>query len=65
MQPGNPALTRGRLSWTDQNYLRGDTITAATARMVDAQSEIPLAQAWGGGEVASADGLGSSSRSGP
>jgi len=57
VQPGNPALTRGRLSWVDQNYLRGDTITAATGRMVDAQSEIPLARQWGGGEVASADGL--------
>jgi len=57
VQPGSPALTRGRLSWVDQNYLRGDTITAATARMVDAQGEIPLAQALGGGDVASADGL--------
>ncbi len=57
VQPGNPALSRGRLSWADQNYLRGDTITAATGRMVDAQSEIPLARQWGGGEVASADGL--------
>jgi len=57
VQPGKPALSRGRLSWADQNYLRGDTITAATGRMVDAQSEIPLARQWGGGEVASADGL--------
>jgi len=57
VQPGSPALTRGRLSWVDQNYLRGDTMTAATGRMVDAQGEIPLAQAWGGGDVASADGL--------
>jgi len=54
---GTPALTRGRLSWVDQNYLRADTISAATARMVDAQGQIPLAQAWGGGDVASADGL--------
>lgn len=57
VQPGSPALTRGRLSWVDQNYLRGDTITAATGRMVDAQGEIPLAKVWGGGDVASADGL--------
>jgi len=49
VQPGSPALTRGRLSWVDQNYLRGDTVTAATGRMVDAQGEIPLAQQWGGG----------------
>ena len=57
LQHGNPALTRSRLSWVDQNYLRADTITAANARLVEAQSDIPLAQAWGGGDVASADGL--------
>jgi len=57
VQPGIPALSRSRLSWVDQNYLREATITAAAARMVDAQSGIPLAQAWGGGDVASADGL--------
>jgi hypothetical protein len=57
VQARNPALSRARVSWVDQNYVRGDTITAATARFVDAQGDIPLAQAWGGGEVASADGL--------
>jgi len=57
VQASNPALSRARLSWVDQNYIRGDTITAATARFVDAQGDISLAQAWGGGEVASADGL--------
>jgi hypothetical protein len=34
-----------------------ETLTRANARLVDAQPLIPLAQAWGGGEVASADGL--------
>ncbi len=57
VQASAPALSRSRLSWVDQNYVRGDTITAATARMVDAQGDIPLARAWGGGDVASADGL--------
>lgn len=57
VQASNPALSRARLSWVDQNYIRGDTIVAATARFVDAQGDVPLAQAWGGGEVASADGL--------
>jgi TnpA family transposase len=52
-----PALTRGRLSWVQQNYLRAETLTQANARLVDYQAHIPLAQAWGGGEVASADGL--------
>lgn len=40
-----------------QNYLRAETIARANARLVEAQTRIPLAQAWGGGEVASADGL--------
>jgi TnpA family transposase len=52
-----PALTRGRLSWVQQNYLRADTISEANACLVEAQTRIPLANAWGGGEVASADGL--------
>ena len=52
-----PALTRSRLSWVQQNYLRADTLTRANACLVDTQTTIPLAQEWGGGEVASADGL--------
>jgi TnpA family transposase len=51
------ALTRGRLTWVQQNYIRADTLTQANATLVDTQSTIALAQAWGGGEVASADGL--------
>lgn len=53
----HPGLTRGRLSWIQQNYLRAETITRANARLVDYHSRLPMAQAWGGGEVASADGL--------
>jgi TnpA family transposase len=55
--PNNPALTRGRLSHVDQNYLRADTHSAANARLVDAQASIGVARLWGGGLVASADGL--------
>ncbi len=52
-----PALRRDRLLWVDQNYIRDDTLTAANAVLVAAQSRIALARAWGGGDVASADGL--------
>lgn len=52
-----PALTKGRLLWVQQNYIRMETLLRANARLVDAQDRIPLAQLWGGGEVASADGL--------
>lgn len=51
------ALSSARLSWVQQNYVRLETIRKANARLVEAQSTIPLASAWGGGEVASADGL--------
>jgi TnpA family transposase len=57
VRPDVPALTCGRLSWVQQNYVRAETITRANARLVDYQARIPLARAWGGGEVASADGL--------
>jgi TnpA family transposase len=53
----HPALTRGRLNWVQQNYIRAETLTRANARLVDHQATLPLAQAWGGGDVASADGL--------
>jgi TnpA family transposase len=52
-----PALRRSRLSWVKQNYHRAETLTASNATLVAAQAGIGLARAWGGGEVASADGL--------
>lgn len=56
-RPDAPALRHERLSWVRQHYIRADTIARANARLVQAQASIPLARAWGGGEVASADGL--------
>ncbi len=52
-----PPLRWDRLRWVRQHYVRADTITSANARLVDEQASIPLAEMWGGGEVASADGL--------
>lgn len=52
-----PALRRSRLSWVKQNFLRAETLTAANVTLVSAQNAVPLARSWGGGEVASADGL--------
>jgi hypothetical protein len=51
------ALRRDRLSHVDQNYVRPETIRAANLRLIEAQGRIALAAAWGGGLVASADGL--------
>lgn len=52
-----PALTRHRLNWVKQNYLRAETLVKANAKLVDYQSTLSLARKWGGGEVASADGM--------
>lgn len=57
MRPDHPDLNLGRLSWVQQNYLRADTLVRANAKLVDAQLDLPLAGRWGGGDVASADGL--------
>ncbi|EFL41283.1 Tn3 family transposase [Streptomyces griseoflavus Tu4000] len=50
---GADALRYGRLSHVDQTYLRMETYRQANA----AQASIPLAQVWGGGLVASIDGM--------
>ena len=57
IQPDVPPLRRSRLGWVKQNYIRADTLTAANAKLVAAQNSIDLVKAWGGGEVASADGM--------
>jgi TnpA family transposase len=57
VKPGVPALTRDRLSHVDQSYVRAETIAAASTRLLAAQARIDLAAAWGGGLVASVDGL--------
>ena len=55
--PGVEALTRDRLHPVDQNYVRLETLTAANVALVQAQAEVPLAQTWGGGLLASVDGI--------
>ncbi|MFQ6329849.1 Tn3 family transposase [Nocardia sp. CWNU-33] len=55
--PGVEALTRDRLHHVDQSYIRFDTLAAANTALIEAQARIPLARAWGGGLVASVDGL--------
>lgn len=57
IDPTIKALPRSRLSHVDQNHVRADTIAAANAALITAQSRIGLAQMWGGGLLASVDGL--------
>nr|WSZ95889.1 Tn3 family transposase [Streptomyces sp. NBC_00857] len=54
---GIDALKYGTLSHVDQTYLRLATYRAANATLIEHQASIPLAQAWGGGLVASVDGM--------
>ncbi|MFF4648283.1 Tn3 family transposase [Streptomyces sp. NPDC001389] len=54
---GADALKYGRLSHVDQTYLRLATYRAANATLIEHQASIGLAQAWGGGLVASVDGM--------
>jgi TnpA family transposase len=55
--PNIEALTPGRLSHVDQNYLRAQTHAGANAQLIAAQAKVPLARLWGGGLLASVDGL--------
>ena len=53
----HPALGRHRLSWLTQNFIRPDTLAAASARIVTAHRELPITAHWGDGQTVSADGL--------
>lgn len=44
-RPEVPALTLPHLVWVQHNYLRVETLTVTNARLVDAQAQLPLAQA--------------------
>lgn len=57
VKPNNPALTRNRLTWIQQNYIHAEGLIAGNAVLVDYQTNLPLAKKIGSGEVASADGL--------
>jgi TnpA family transposase len=53
----DPALTRDRLNWVAQNYIRTDTHSRASTLLFDYHAQQPLAAVWGGGDMASADGM--------
>lgn len=53
----DPALTRDRLNWVAQNYIRTDTHSRASTMLFDYHAQQPLAAVWGGGDMASADGM--------
>ncbi|NQY62126.1 MAG: Tn3 family transposase [Alteromonadaceae bacterium] len=57
IKPHISALTKARLGWVKQNYIRAETLVLSNVSLVNYQATIPLAKTWGGGEVASADGM--------
>ncbi|MDQ2897459.1 MAG: Tn3 family transposase, partial [Actinomycetota bacterium] len=57
ISPGVPALTRGRISHVDQNYLRAENYAQANTPLIEGQAGIWLAQQMGGGLVAGVDGI--------
>jgi hypothetical protein len=56
-QEQHRALTLSRLDRAKRSLVTAATITAANVKLVEYQSTLALAQRWGGGAVASADGL--------
>ncbi|MBX9387494.1 Tn3 family transposase [Streptomonospora nanhaiensis] len=57
VKPGVDALSTHRLQQVDQGYVRAETISAANARLIKAQADIGIVASWGGGLIASADGM--------
>jgi hypothetical protein len=57
MRDLSTSMVADRLSNVSQNYIRADTLAAANARLITAQSRIDVARLWGGGPLASVDGL--------
>ncbi len=55
--PTERALGADRLAWVRQHYVGAEAVVEANGRLVDVHAELPLARHWGGGHVASADGL--------
>lgn len=52
-----PALTYNRLIGVEKGYFHGEGISAASAILVESQAQIEITADWGGGLVASADGM--------
>ncbi|MFP3969687.1 Tn3 family transposase, partial [Actinomadura fulvescens] len=54
---GTAALGENRLIGVEKGYFHGEGIAVAAAVLVGKQAEIPITADWGGGMVASTDGL--------
>ncbi|KAB2344920.1 Tn3 family transposase [Actinomadura rudentiformis] len=57
IKPGTPALTEHRLLGVEKGYFHHEGIAAASTRLEQAQGQIDITDDWGGGLVASVDGV--------
>ena len=57
IRSNEPALSRDRLSWVQQNYFSSENIAKSNARLVDYHTDLPLAQKMGSGDIISGDGI--------
>ncbi|UFN51577.1 Tn3 family transposase (plasmid) [Roseomonas sp. OT10] len=55
MAAASQGITRDRLIWTADAYIRPETYRAALARIIDAHHALPIAAAWGNGATSSSD----------
>jgi hypothetical protein len=55
MAAASHGVTRDRLVWTADAYIRPETYRAALARIIDAHHALPIAAAWGDGTTSSSD----------
>ncbi len=55
MAAASHGVTRDRLVWTADAYIRPETHRAALARIIDAHHRLPMAAAWGDGTTSSSD----------
>ena len=55
MAAASQGITRDRLIWTADAYVRPETHHAALARIIDAHHALPIAAVWGDGTTSSSD----------
>ncbi len=55
MAAASHGVTRDKLVWTADAYIRPDTYKAALARIIDAHHALPIASTWGDGTTSSSD----------
>jgi TnpA family transposase len=56
MADATPGMTRTRLTWVSDWYIRDDSFTKALAEIVNYHHRLPFSATWGAGKTSSSDG---------